>query len=255
MSDMKQYDLFTRVKKYFFPTAYDIAQKKLLDDRLLFYKMFVGEGDLCFDIGANYGNRTSIFLQLGANVVALEPQKKCFEFLLKKFNDKVIVLQKGAGAEEGHLEFFINEANSQISTFSSEWISELKKTRFSGNEWGIKEIVEVTTLDILIAEFGKPKFIKIDVEGFEPEVIKGLSKQFNYLSFEYAVPEKLDNLLQCLQLLQSKYKNLAANYAKGEEPALQLDNWISLQEMMEFVKLDKFIDTFAGDIYIKNFNQ
>lgn len=251
MSALHQYGLLTRVKKYFFPTAYDKAQKKLFDDRVNFYKQFVGAGDLCFDIGANYGNRTDVFLKLNTKVVALDPQKSCYDFLKKKYNHRVIILQKGAGAEAGYLDFYVNEKNSQVSTFSNKWINDLKQTRFAGNEWNRTEKVEVTTLDALIAEFGEPQFIKIDVEGFEPEVIKGLSKPFHYLSFEYAVPEKLDNLLECLQLLHSKYKNLGVNYARGEEPALQIDKWLSTEEMIDLVQQKKFIDSFAGDIYIK----
>lgn len=252
MSEVHQYGFLTRVKKYFFPTAYDKAQKKLFEERVAFYRQFVEAGDLCFDIGANYGNRTAVFLALKAKVVALDPQKSCYDFLKKKYGGRIVVLQKGAGAQPGFLDFFVNETNSQVSTFSHEWINDLKQTRFAGNEWNRTEKVEVTTLDALIDEYGEPQFIKIDVEGFEPEVIKGLSKPFHYLSFEYAVPEKLDNLLQCLELLRTKYKNLQANYAKGEDPALHLDKWLSIDEMIEFVQQNKFTDSFAGDIYIKS---
>ena len=46
-----------------------------------FYSTFVSTGDLCFDIGANYGNRTKVFLRLGARVVAVEPQPSCCQVL------------------------------------------------------------------------------------------------------------------------------------------------------------------------------
>ena len=45
--------------------------------------------------------------------------------------------------------------------------------------------VAVTTLDALIARFGVPAFIKIDVEGAEPDVLAGLSHAVPVLSFEY----------------------------------------------------------------------
>ena len=38
------------------------------------YRAFVPAGGLAFDIGAHVGDRISIFRQLGARVVALEPQ-------------------------------------------------------------------------------------------------------------------------------------------------------------------------------------
>ena len=37
-----------------------------------FYSHFIGKGDLCFDVGANLGNRAEVFLALGATVVAIE---------------------------------------------------------------------------------------------------------------------------------------------------------------------------------------
>ena len=46
----------------------------------------------------------------------------------------------------------------------------------------------MTTLDTLVAEYGEPAFCKIDVEGFEVEALKGLSRPLRALSFEYGPP-------------------------------------------------------------------
>lgn len=254
MNQYNQYGYLTRIKKFFFPTRYDKAQKKLFDQRVCFYKQFIKCDELCFDVGANYGNRTAVFIDIGAKVIALEPQEKCFRFLEKSYGKKAVILQKGAGEKPDLLDFYINEKNSPVSTFSKEWVSELKSTRFVGNEWNKVVKVEVITLDSLIEEYGEPKFIKIDVEGFELEVLKGLTKLFRYLSFEYAVPEKLDNLLACLELLQSRYQGLVANYAVGEEALLHMDSWKPLYEMIDYIKTEEFIASFAGDVYIKSQN-
>ena len=250
----KNFGILIRIKKYFFPTKYDKAQKRLYNERLTFYRQFVSSGEMCFDIGANYGNRTEVFLAIGAKVIALEPQEKCFRFLKKNYGKKAVILQKGAGAKPDVLDFYINEKNSPVSTFSKEWINELKTTRFAGNEWNKVVKIEVVPLDSLIEEYGEPKFIKIDVEGFELEVLKGLTNPFKYLSFEYAVPEKLDNLLACLQLLQSRYQGLVANYAVGEEALLHMASWKPLDEMIDYTKTKEFIASFAGDIYIRSQN-
>ncbi len=50
-----------------------------------FYRAFIKPGMLCFDIGPHLGNRTSVWLQLGARVVAAEPQPVCIQYLQKKF--------------------------------------------------------------------------------------------------------------------------------------------------------------------------
>jgi len=51
-----------------------------------FYRVFVAAGDLCFDVGANLGNRTRCFRQLGCTVVAVEPQGECFRKLAQPQN-------------------------------------------------------------------------------------------------------------------------------------------------------------------------
>ncbi len=72
-------------------------------EMISFYKQFITSGDLCFDIGANIGERTNCFLQLNARVVAVEPQSSCMIQLNKKFylNKKVNLIKKAVGAETG----------------------------------------------------------------------------------------------------------------------------------------------------------
>ena len=38
------------------------------------YRQFIRKGDLCIDVGANIGDKTDLFLRLGASVIAIEPQ-------------------------------------------------------------------------------------------------------------------------------------------------------------------------------------
>lgn len=245
-------NFIVRIKKKIFPTRYDRFQRKLFEERMEFYGQFVKEGDLCFDIGANYGNRTEVFLKLKARVVALEPQSKCYLFLKKKYASNIDILQKGAGAKNEFLDFYINEKNSPVSTFSKEWIKEFKDTRFAGGEWNKIERIEVVTLDYLINQYGRPKFIKIDVEGFELEVLKGLNTQVPFLSFEFAIPERLNVLAKCLQLIASKNENSLVNYAREENANWELDEWMTIKEMLEYIHTEQFLSAYAGDIYIRS---
>lgn len=60
---------------------------------LSFYLQFLHSGDLCFDIGANSGNRVETFLKCGASVVAVEPQRYCADQLKRGFGrDKRLTL-------------------------------------------------------------------------------------------------------------------------------------------------------------------
>jgi 16S rRNA A1518/A1519 N6-dimethyltransferase RsmA/KsgA/DIM1 with predicted DNA glycosylase/AP lyase activity len=59
------------------------------------YSSFVKKGSLVFDVGANEGNRTAIFLELGAKVVAVEPQAECIAKLESTFGSKIHLVKKG----------------------------------------------------------------------------------------------------------------------------------------------------------------
>ena len=62
---------------------------------------------------------------------------------------------------------------------------------FDRVRWGGGVRVPATTLDALIARHGLPRFCKIDVKGYEAEVLRGLSQPIPALSFEY-VPAASD---------------------------------------------------------------
>jgi len=238
-----------KLKKKFLPTQYDKQQKELYKARLHFYSQFIKKGDLCFDIGANVGDRTQIFLELGAKVVAVEPQESCCNILEKRFGNKITLIKKGVGSKEEIKDFYISN-HSQVSSFSKDWIDDVKKDRFKGVEWNEVKQIEIVTLDSIIEKHGTPNFIKIDVEGFEYEVFKGLTKQFGCLSFEFAVPENNFGLNNCLNQLNEIASNLKFNYAIQDNTKLELTNWVSFNEMICLIDTENFQSHFAGDIYV-----
>ena len=111
----------------------------------------------------------------------------------------------------------------------------------------------MTTLDNLIAIYGKPTFIKIDVEGFEHEVLKGLSQNVKFISFEYTVPEAITSVLDCIDRISTidNQNNILFNYSVGETMEWALDEWLPVNEMKKEIKLDRFIQSGFGDIYSK----
>ncbi len=223
----------------------------VLELRKIFYGQFLKSGELCFDVGANVGNRIEPLLQLGARVIAVEPQKKCYEILKKKFGDRITIVTKGLSDKEEVKEFYISDATT-ISSFSKEWIDKVKETRFKYYAWNKTEKIEMTTLDNLIEQYGLPSFIKIDVEGYELEVLGGLSKKVNYISFEYTVPEQTDKAIACLQKLIAINPDLKGNFSIGESMRLEKQRWMNAQEMLTFINSEEFIKTEFGDIYIEN---
>ncbi|MEI6752268.1 MAG: FkbM family methyltransferase [Paludibacter sp.] len=233
------------------------AQKEILQleeeenqKRQIFYSGFLFKNDLCFDVGANHGNRITPILNLGVNVVAVEPQKSCYRYLEVKFGKKIKIVKKGLGEKECVKDFHISDA-STISSFSDEWIESVKEGRFKNHTWNKTVKVEMTTLDKLIEQFGTPAFIKIDVEGYELDVLSGLSKQVKMISFEYTVPEHTEKVLKCIDSIEKNGANLECNYSVGESMDFELKSWISVKEMKEHIVKQEFTDTDFGDIYVR----
>ena len=108
-------------------------------NRLLrLYRPFISPGDLCFDIGAHVGNRLRAFTQLGARVVALEPQPYMMHFLQRRYGQKknVLLLQEAAGAHIGQTTMYISKRNPTVTSLSKTWIDAVQRdSSFVGVEW------------------------------------------------------------------------------------------------------------------------
>jgi len=227
-------------------------EKKLLKKRAQHYAQFLKAGDLFFDVGANVGNRIVPVLEIGARVVAVEPQDVCYKVLVMKFGKKITLVKKGLADKPGTREFFVSNVHV-TSSFSQEWIESVKKSgRFKKREWNKKVLMEMTTLDALINEYGVPAFIKIDVEGFELEVLRGLSSAVPAISFEYTVPEQTDRLVECIQRVGAVNPTSQWNYSVGEGMELSLQQWLTLDEMIQFVRTEKFLQSKFGDVYVRS---
>lgn len=213
---------------------------------LRFYSQFIKKGDLCFDVGAHKGNKTDIFLKLGAKVIAVEPQERCFEYLRERFakEPRLALVKQGLADKEGELVLHICEGADAISTFSDKW----KTGRFSNYKCNKNQLASVTVLDNLMKQFGLPVFCKIDVEGFEFQVLKGLSQSIPYLSFEFT-REFFDDARSCINHLLS-LGHVEFNCSLGESMRLLFHPWAAPEELCE--ELSSIDDELLwGDIYAR----
>jgi FkbM family methyltransferase len=212
-----------------------------------FYRDFVAAGDLCFDIGANVGNRTELLREIGARVVSLEPQGPCVERLRRKFGDDhaVVIVPSAVGSSPGTAEISVCDDDSTIATMSSRWQSE---GRFADRTWTRSESVPVTTMDHLIAEHGSPSFCKIDVEGFERQVLEGLSSPVRCISFEFT-REFLDDARTCVALLEN-LGPIEVNASFGETMRLA-ERWVAPTKIFSTIEAQPD-DRDWGDIYVRS---
>ena len=214
----------------------------------LFYQQFIKPGDLCFDIGANIGIKTDLFLRLGAKVVAVEPQKDCFNFILRNLgnNTALTVVNKAVDAVMEEKAFYVCEANA-LSTLSPEWIASVQQSgRYKDYAWGKFYKVQTTTLDELIKEFGCPVFCKIDVEGCEEYVFKGLSRPIPLLSFEVS-PETMSSVIKCIDYIK-RLGEVKFNFC-WESQGMYFPKWLRDFELLDYFKENS--NQIYGDCYVR----
>lgn len=217
-----------------------------------FWNNFLSPGDLYFDIGSNYGQKIESLADTGIRILAVEPQQECFAFLQEKYGDLGVFLQKGVGAVNGKELFHISTAHP-LSSFSREWIAAVSESkRFTDADWHQSMEIDIITLDNLCNQFGTPDFIKIDVEGYELQVLNGLNTPVKALCFEYTVPERLETLKSCLMRVADIYNgNVRFNFMMGDEVRWGFDEWKSTEQMLHEVENPTFINSSAGDIYAR----
>lgn len=182
-----------------------------------FYSNFIGVDDLCFDVGANIGEKTEVFLATQARVVAFEPQPDCFREMSARCgpNRRLIGVNSAVGEKSGFAEMYIDQ-NRAISSLINSW----------GDKLEDRLRVPVMTLDDAIVRYGKPKFCKIDVEGFELEVIRGLSQALPWISLEYRLTEEdIAKTINCLEILATRGE-LLLNVTLGEDVSWQWPEWV-----------------------------
>ena len=226
------------------------------------YGQFVKHRDLVFNVGANIGTRTQVFVDLGVRVIAVEPQPEMAEALRDRFRhqkvlmsrdsqyehhmQQVQVIEAAAGPENGIVNLHLCTDN-QLATCEPGWAESLKD-RWPMAKWRESIAVQQVTLDHLVRRYGLPEFIKIDVEGYENEVLRGLSYRVPVLCFEATIPF-VGPALACLVQLYVRLGFTEFNYLVQERMALVLEEWVSAPRMMEILRglpeSTFYVDVFA----------
>jgi FkbM family methyltransferase len=226
------------------------ARAKMTD----FYRAIVQPGTLVFDIGANVGVLSAVFASVGARVVAVEPNPDCVRHIQLSYpDDPIEVLQAAVGAKNGLAVLNISDERDVRSSISENWMKTMGQQDSSyAGIWTRDKVVSMVTLDVLIEHFGMPYFIKIDVEGSEGNVLCGLSKQPQLLSFEFTAAF-LNPALSCLDMgifKEGSRFNFAYNEDWGYPVQFAQPDWLgkpALEKALQAVEGSEL----QGDIFVK----
>jgi len=214
-----------------------VARERQLD----FYRTVLEglrPGDIIFDIGANEGFKADLFLRLGAKVIAIEPDETNQailrgRFVRFRFSQIPLTIVGKAVSDKSAVEtMLIDGPGSAVNTLSQKWATTLKtdKARQTcahyGLEFSRQMRIETTTVEELMSAHGVPIFIKIDVEGYELNVIRGLKRPVPYLSFEVNLPEFRPEGLECVEILSHLAAAGEFNYSVDCEQGLALERWL-----------------------------
>jgi FkbM family methyltransferase len=227
---------------------WQIADPRLVELRraeALFYRRLLSgmhSGQLIFDVGANIGTKAEIFLKLSAKVIAVEPDSSNQEVLKRKFHSyrvskkPILIVGTALSDRIGVETMWVDLPGSSFNTFSQKWVHSLREdaNRFGETlEYGQKLQVHTTTLEELMTAYGVPYYVKIDVEGYELKVLRGLKRAVPFLSFEANLPDFKTEALECVELLDNLAPSGLFNYAVTCEGGLVAERWLPATEFVE----------------------
>jgi FkbM family methyltransferase len=220
--------------------------------RVAFYRRLVGPRDLVFDVGANIGNRSKVFVELGARTVAFEPLPGPADYLELVLGPqpRFTLVRAAVGERGGEAEMLVADV-PVYSTLSQGWRDAATGSgRHDDSTWTERITVPVVTLDDAIADHGVPDFVKVDVEGYELEVVSGLSRPVPCLSLEFS-GEWLEPTYRCLDRLEA-LAPVETQLSVGESMAFALPDWVPVAAMKRILaETAQATELSWGDVYVR----
>ena len=153
----------------------------------------VGDGYVAIDVGANLGVVTLALAESGfKRVLAVEPTPATANRLRENIRmnpqvvEKITVLQVAVGEKPGEVFFYVSQQSP-----------EQNKVSLENSDEGGQIRVEMTTIDEIMAtcRLSQIGLLKIDIEGFEYQALKGASRAFETRSVRFVYLELIPQAL------------------------------------------------------------
>jgi FkbM family methyltransferase len=152
--------------------------------------------DLIYDIGANEGQDSAFYLAKGFRVVAVEANPVLVKHLQDRFADdlaagRLNLVDRAVTDAAGPLQFYVNTENTHWSSLHRDW-----GTR-DGASTATTITVDTVRLGDMLAVYGCPYYLKIDVEGEDMALLHALARTSHrpaYVSVEEHGVEAIDLL-------------------------------------------------------------
>jgi FkbM family methyltransferase len=179
------------------------------------------------DIGANRGEWTREAVRAGCTVVACEPIAKYRQSILDA--GAAIVLPVAVSDIADQITLNVGK-DDRFSSIHAEWVKEANSV-FGWNQDVRQYTVDTMRLDRIISVYGEFDFIKTDVEGAEPSVIRSLGEHRpKRMSLEYhggkCLLQSMNNsTYEALELLGSDYV-----YRYAAESSYYVSDWLTYRE-------------------------
>ena len=221
----------------------------LMRRNLRLYRGLLQPGDLVFDVGAHVGTRTRVMRRCGARVVAFEPQPAFARFLRHSLPRDVVLVEAALGPVEAQAQMALSLRHPTVSSLRAKLPTEAAAMPgFEHVRWDARAQVRMTSLDRMIDQHGLPRYIKIDVEGFEPEVLSGLSQPVPLISIEYlpGLPEVSKKAIGMIAALGT----YEFNVVQGENAGFLWDRWCNPDAMRAWLSAQA-PEAGSGDVYAR----
>ena len=212
-----------------------------------FYSQFFQAGDVVFDLGADLFEYAEVFAGEGAHVVAVEPNTAStvrLQALARATNISPVFAAVGDEPGTAVLNVCSVPGFSTLVDPGVEWIEQ--SPDYESVSWTQTLEVPVTTVDLLARDFGEPEYIKIDVEGFEINVLRGMTFRPRYLSFEFGARRK-EAGLKCLEHLGALA--YAFRPIVGREFRFVTREWMSPVEAIDWLEAFSVEQAEYGDMF------